>query len=76
MRLFDGNALVRHASDYGAKVVVVVVVGVAARYSIRYSYLLRAGRSVDRIPVWARFSSPGTGAHLAYCTMGTVSSQG
>jgi hypothetical protein len=40
---------------------------------------LRAGRSVDRIPVEARFSAPvqtGPGAHAASCTMGTGSFPG
>jgi hypothetical protein len=40
---------------------------------------LRAGRSGDRIPVWARFSAPvqtGLGAHSASCTMGTGSFPG
>jgi hypothetical protein len=40
---------------------------------------LRAGRSGDRISVGARFSAPvqtGPGAHLASCTMGTVSFAG
>jgi hypothetical protein len=40
---------------------------------------LRAGRSVDRIPVGARFSAPvqtGPGTHLASCTMGTGSFPG
>jgi hypothetical protein len=40
---------------------------------------LRAGRSVDRIPVEARFPAPvqtGPGAHPASCTMGTGSFPG
>ena len=40
---------------------------------------LRAGRSVDRIPVEARFSAPvqtGPGAHPASCIMGTGSFPG
>ena len=45
----------------------------------RYSDWLRAGRSWDRSPVWARFSAPvqtGPGAHPAPCTMGTGSFAG
>jgi hypothetical protein len=45
-----------------------------ARWRRRYNDWLRAGRSGNRIPVWARFSAPvqtGPGAHPASCTMGT-----
>ena len=45
----------------------------------RYSYWLRAGSSVDRIPVGTRFSAPvhtGPGAHPASCTLGTGSFPG
>ena len=45
----------------------------------RYSDWLRAGRSVDRIPVGARYSAlvqTGPGAHPASCTMGTGSFPG
>jgi len=42
-------------------------------------FILRAGRSGDRIPVGARFSAhfqTGPGAHPASCTMGTCSFPG
>jgi hypothetical protein len=45
----------------------------------RYSDSLRAGRSVDPIPVGARFSAhvqTGPGAYPAYCRMGTGSFPG
>jgi len=44
-----------------------------------YSYLLRAGRSGDRIPLEERFFAPvqtGPGAHPASYTMGTGSLPG
>jgi hypothetical protein len=50
-----------------------------AGYLSRYSYWLRAGRSGDRIPVWARFFAhvqTGPVAHPASCTMGTGSFTG
>jgi hypothetical protein len=43
------------------------------RELIQCSDLLQAGRSRDRIPVGARFSAPGHGAHPATCKMGTGS---
>jgi len=45
----------------------------------QYSNSLQAGRSVDRIPVGARFSTPiqtGPEAHLVYYVMGTGSFPG
>jgi hypothetical protein len=47
-----------------------------AGYLNRYSNWLWVGRSVDRIPVGARFSAPiqtGPAAHPASCKMGTGS---
>ena len=52
---------------------------VVGRVAIQYSDWLRTGRSGDRIPVEARFSTPvqtGPGAHPASCTMGTGSFTG
>jgi hypothetical protein len=52
--------------------------GIAGKLS-RYSDWLRAGRSGDRIPVGARFSTPvqtDPGAHPASSTMGTGSFPG
>ena len=45
----------------------------------QYSDWIRAGRSGDRIPVGARYSTPvqtGPGAHPSFCTMGTGSFPG
>ena len=50
--------------------------GVWAGYLSRFSDWLRVGRSGDRIPVWARFTSPiqtDPGSHPAPCKMGTGS---
>ena len=52
----------------------VPVIGGASVWLSRYSDSLLAGRSLDRIPVKARFSAPvqtGTGTHLASYSMGT-----
>ena len=42
----------------------------------RYSYLLRAGRSGDRIPVGGEIFHTGLVAHPSSCTMGTGSFPG
>ena len=50
-----------------------------AGYRSRYNDWLRSGRSEDRIPVGARFSTPvqtDPGAHPASCTMVTGSFPG
>ena len=50
-----------------------------AGWCSRYSDWQHAGRSEDRIPVWARFSAPvqtGPGAHPPSCTTGTGSFPG
>jgi hypothetical protein len=36
-----------------------------------YSTLLRAGRTGCRIPVGGKIFQTGSGAHLAFCTLGT-----
>ena len=54
----------------------IIMVSIGPGWPSRYSDSLRVGRSVDQIPVVARFSAPvqtGSGAYPACYTMGTGS---
>jgi len=66
------------AKSFNNSYLVIIIIIIKEGVS-RYSDSLRAGRSGDRIPVEARFSSSaqtGLGAHPASCKMGTGSFPG
>jgi hypothetical protein len=60
-------------------IIIIIIIIIIMWSGTAYSDPLRAGRSGDRIPVDARFSTPvqtGPGAHPASCAMGTGSFPG